>query len=67
MNMTLISDIQQELEQNIDPAPKVSPEYYFKEPVKYHGVKTIIVNKIARERFKQIAHLSKNDILSLMY
>jgi 3-methyladenine DNA glycosylase AlkD len=63
--ITSIQDIQQELEQNIDPAPKVSPEYYFKEPVKYHGVKTIIVNNIARARFKQVAHLSKNDIFSL--
>jgi len=61
----IISDIQRELEANIDPAPKVNPEYYFKEPVKYHGVKTAVVNHIARERFKQISDMKKQEILAL--
>ncbi len=60
-----ISAIQQQLEANIDPAPKVDPNYYFKEPVKYHGVKTALVNRIAREYYKLIAHLSKKEIFSL--
>jgi 3-methyladenine DNA glycosylase AlkD len=65
MNMKLILDMQQELERNIDPSPKVSPGHYFKEAVKYHGVKTNVVEKIARQRFKEIARLGKNEIFAL--
>lgn len=61
----IISAIQRELEDNIDPAPKVDPAYYFKEPVKYHGVKTAVVNHIAREHFPQIAVMKKQDIFTL--
>jgi len=61
----IISAIQQELEANIDPAPRVDPAYYFKEPVKYHGVKTAVVNRIAREYFPQVAGKKKQDIFAL--
>ena len=60
-----LSDIKKELEDNIDPSPKVKLDYYFKEEVKFHGVKTAVVNRIARERYRQIKDLSKEDTFSL--
>ena len=60
-----LSDIKKELEDNIDPSPKVKLDYYFKEEVKFHGVKTAVVNRIARERYCQIKDLSKEDTFSL--
>jgi len=61
----ILTDIQKELEENIDPSPKVKPDYYFKEKVKIHGVKTAVVDRIARERYHQIKDLDKKDIFSL--
>jgi 3-methyladenine DNA glycosylase AlkD len=43
----------------------VKLDYYFKEEVKFHGVKTAVVNRIARERYRQIKDLSKEDTFSL--
>jgi 3-methyladenine DNA glycosylase AlkD len=64
-NYRMLSDIQKELETNIDPSPRVQPDYYFKEKIKYHGVKTAVVDRIARERYQQIKHLDKKDIFAL--
>ena len=67
MNKTLLADIQQELEQQVDPAPKRSPQSFFKEEVKFHGVKSNLVEKIAKERFQQIKHKSKEEIFDQRY
>ena len=64
-NNRILADIQKELEDNIDPSPRVKLDYYFKEEVKFHGVKTAVVNRIARERYHQIKGLSKEDTFSL--
>jgi len=60
-----IHDLQKELEDNIDPSPRVKLDYYFKEEVKFHGVKTAVVNRIARERYLQTKGLGKKDVFSL--
>jgi 3-methyladenine DNA glycosylase AlkD len=65
MYWKIIADIQKELESNIDPAPKVSPSYYFKEEVKFHGVKTAVVGQIGRRRFQEIKDRKKEDIFAL--
>jgi 3-methyladenine DNA glycosylase AlkD len=61
----ILRDILKELENNIDPAPRVKYDYYFKEKVRFHGVKTAVVNRIARERFHQLKDLRKEAIFSL--
>jgi 3-methyladenine DNA glycosylase AlkD len=65
MDMTaFVVDIQRELEDSKDPAPKVSPDHFFKEKVKYHGVKTTEVKRIAVKRYNEIRHLEKVDIFT---
>lgn len=64
-NTTFILDLQKELEDNIDPSPIVKLDHYFKEEVKFHGVKTAVINRIARELYYQIRGLEKKDVFSL--
>ena len=61
----LLTEIQNELERQVDPAPVRSPQSFFKEQIKFHGVKTNIVERIGKERFQQIKDKSKKDIFSL--
>jgi 3-methyladenine DNA glycosylase AlkD len=65
MENALLLEIQEELEQHIDPAPKRSPQSFFRDEVKVHGVKTNLVEKIAKDRFQQIKDRSKEEILAL--
>jgi 3-methyladenine DNA glycosylase AlkD len=65
MNGALLTDIKRELERNVDPSPKCSPQTFFKEEVKFHGVKSNLVERIARERFKQIQASGKGGVFAL--
>ncbi len=65
MGEEFVAAIQRELEDNIDTSPKRSPQSFFKEQVKAHGVKTALVEKIAAARFRQISGRDKNEILGL--
>jgi 3-methyladenine DNA glycosylase AlkD len=65
MNSVLVADIQRELEQNVDPSPKRSPQSFFKEEVQFHGVKSSIVGTIARQRFGQIQEHGKTGVFVL--
>ena len=44
---------------------KTAPVRSFKEEVKFFGVKTPIVRKIAKKYFEEIKYKSKNEIFSL--
>ena len=65
MDNTPLAEIREKLEQNVDPSPKRNPQSFFKEEIRFHGVKTPTVEKIAREYFKRIRDKSKSEIFSL--
>ena len=65
MPLDLISEIRRELEQQVDEKTRNSAQSFFKERVTCYGVKTPIVNKIARNYFLEIKHLGKQEIFSL--
>jgi len=62
---SIINKIRIELKQNTDEKTKASGERFFKEAVKFYGVKTAIVSKMAREYFQQIKDQDKSEILAL--
>ena len=61
----IIDDIRQELVRNIDEKTQTTSQNYFKEEIKYYGVKTDIVGKISKEYFKLIEPKSKAYIFDL--
>lgn len=65
MGEEFVAAIQRQLEDNIDPSPKRSPQSFFKEEIKAHGVKSALVEKIAAARFEQIRERGKAEILGL--
>ncbi|XUW99782.1 MAG: DNA alkylation repair protein [Dehalogenimonas sp.] len=65
MKTNIISVIRQELELQVDDKTKESYQSFFKEPVTAYGVKTAIVNKIAKGRFGGVKHLGKPAIFAL--
>jgi len=65
MDNKVLDEIRKELEQNVDPSPKRSPQSFFKEEIKFYGVKTPTVEKIGREYFRQIRDKDKREIFRL--
>lgn len=65
MDGNIISSIRKELKEHADEATKNSTQSFFKEEVKFFGVKTSIVRKIAKKYFEEIKYKSKNEIFSL--
>lgn len=66
-NNNIIKEIRRKLEENVDKKTNNNFQRFFKEEVKYYGVKTNIVEKIAKENFNKIksAKWSKKEILKL--
>ncbi|MBN1784693.1 MAG: DNA alkylation repair protein [Candidatus Bathyarchaeota archaeon] len=60
--MSVVSQVRQELQKNVDPNTNGYSLSFFKEEIKSLGIRTHVVNKIGKKLFKQIAHLSKNTI-----
>jgi 3-methyladenine DNA glycosylase AlkD len=60
--MNIISQVKQQLQENIDSHMKQYSGSFFKEEIKSVGVKTPVVAKIAKNCFQQIKHLSKDVI-----
>jgi 3-methyladenine DNA glycosylase AlkD len=60
--MTVVSQVRQELQENVDSNTKQYSGSFFKEEVKSVGVKISVVTKIAERLFRQIEHLSKDTI-----
>ena len=61
----IIERIRKELKNNIDERTKEISQNFFKEKIKYYGVKVPVVNKISKEYFKHIDSASKSDIFDL--
>jgi 3-methyladenine DNA glycosylase AlkD len=63
--ISIINKIRQELKQNSDEKTKKTGQNFFKEKIKFYGVKTAIVNKIGKEYFKTIKGKKKTEIFDL--
>jgi 3-methyladenine DNA glycosylase AlkD len=61
----VITRIREELKDNADPATQQSFQRFFKEEVKYYGVKTGPVVKIAKKYWNNIKSRDKKEIFSL--
>ena len=61
----IIIQVRSELINNINEKTKANSQNFFKEKVKYHGVKTAIIGKISKEYFKLIKLKSKSEIFDL--
>lgn len=62
---SIINDLRQELKASVDPQTQKSFQRFFKEEVKYYGVKVPTVYKIAKKYWKQVKTLSKQEIFGL--
>lgn len=57
--------LRSDLTASADITTQASYQRFFKEPVKYYGVKNGIVDKIARTYWQEIKHLTKKEIFTL--
>jgi 3-methyladenine DNA glycosylase AlkD len=65
MEINVLEDVRQELLQSIDEKTRESVQRFFKEEVRFHGVKSSIVKKIAAKHYQEIRALEKEEIFSL--
>ena len=65
MGRNILSDLRRDLELSVDEKTKTSSQRFFKEEVKVYGVKTLIVEKIAKRFFDRIKEKNKKEIFSL--
>jgi 3-methyladenine DNA glycosylase AlkD len=61
----VIQHIRNDLKEQADPATHASFQRFFKEEVKYYGVKVPTVNKIAQKYWSEIKSRDKTEIFSL--
>ena len=61
----ILAQIREELKANIDQQIQKSFQRFFKEEVKFYGVKTEVVGKIAKKYWKQVKILDKQTIFKL--
>ena len=61
----IVIKIREDLEKSADASTKASFQRFFKEGVKCHGVKTGIVNQIAKEHWKEVQSMEKDKIFQL--
>ena len=62
---SIIYTIRREFEKNIDEKTKRTSQNFFKEKIKFYGVKTAKVTKIGKTYFESVKHKSKKDIFDL--
>jgi 3-methyladenine DNA glycosylase AlkD len=65
MNNDVLTAVRQELILNIDEKTRDNAQRFFKEEVKFHGVKSALVKKIAAKYFREIKNRDKEEIFSL--
>jgi len=58
----IVNTVRQKLTSLSDPKTKKSAERFFKEPILVYGVKSAIVQKLAKDTWKQIKDLDKKTI-----
>jgi 3-methyladenine DNA glycosylase AlkD len=61
----IIDRIRVELKKNIDEKTQATSQNFFKEKIKYYGVKVPTVTKIGKDFFKQIDFKTKSEIFDL--
>jgi 3-methyladenine DNA glycosylase AlkD len=61
----ILAQIRIDLKANVDEQTRKSFQRFFKEQVKYYGVKTDIVGKIAKKHWPQVKNLDKQKIFQL--
>ena len=61
----IIDTIREELRKNSDEKTQTTSQNFFKEKIKFYGVKIPVVNKISKEYFKRIDFKTKSEILNL--
>lgn len=61
----IIDMIRKQLEESIDNKTKENSQRFFKEKIKFYGVKVPTVNKISKEYFKLVHLKPKNEIFDL--
>lgn len=62
---TILQRIRTELKENIDEHTKNTAQRFFKEKVKFYGIKTAIVTKISKKYFDEIKVENKTEIFRL--
>lgn len=62
----IIASIRKDLKKSATEKNKEGFQNFFKEPVKFYGVKTGIVRDIARKQWKKVRILPKNEIFALV-
>ena len=65
MEKDVLAAVRQELLQNVDGKTRESARRFFKEEVKFHGVKSAQVKKIAAKYFREIEDRDKKEIFTL--
>ncbi len=65
METDVLVAVRQELLQSIDEKTRECAQRFFKEEVKFHGVKSALVKKIATKYFREIKDRDKKEIFSL--
>lgn len=65
MERDILAAVRQELKQSIDEKTRESAQRFFKEEVKFHGVKSAVVKKIAVKYLREIKGRDKKEIFSL--
>jgi len=65
MDTDILADMRQELLQNVDEKTRKSAQRFFKEDVKFHGVKSALVKKIAAKYLQEIIDKDKKEIFFL--
>ncbi|HKZ34245.1 MAG TPA: DNA alkylation repair protein [Patescibacteria group bacterium] len=61
----IVLTVRKELQENADDKTKASLQRFFKEKVLFHGVKSHLVEKVAKENFKNIQNRKKKEIFDL--
>ncbi len=65
MNESFLSEIRGQLRNMFDEKTVGNAASFFKEEVRFYGVKTGLVIRLARERFAEIKHLGRTEIYAL--
>lgn len=65
MQRDILSALREELEQNVDENTRDTAQRFFKEQVKFRGVKAALVRKIAAKYFRKLEDKDKAEIFSL--
>lgn len=61
----IIEEIRKELKKNIDEKTQSSSQNFFKERIKFYGVKVPTVRKISNKFFKQTENLNKTEVFEI--